>query len=237
MNKELNCVIIDDDDLDRLAVETEVSQHKRLRLMGSFANPIEAFDMLQVVKPEVLFLDIDMPGLNGLEFVQRIKTLNPINVFISSHAEYALQGFQLNVFDFILKPLETDRFNHTIKRIYDFVGLRDKANAYDVLFDNEKIIFKEGHITINLNASEVIYLEAYGDYTKIVTEKKSHLTLATLGSFLESLPTGKFQRIHRSYVVPTNCIASYAAKTVTLLNGVILPIGKTYLKETKQVLK
>ncbi|RZJ79301.1 MAG: response regulator transcription factor [Flavobacterium sp.] len=237
MKEKLSCIIIDDDDLDRLAVETELSIHEGIIAMGSFASPIEALSVMQTTKPDILFLDIDMPELNGLEFVKCISSFNTINVMISSHPEYALAGFQLDVFDFILKPLETARFAHTIKRIDDFVQLKNKASAYDVLFDNEKIIFKEGHTVVNLNASEVIYLEAYGDYTKIVTEKRGYLTLTTLGSFLESLPSGKFRRIHRSYVVPTTRIASYATKTLTLTNGVILPIGKTYLKETKQVLK
>lgn len=237
MKEKLNCIIIEDDDLDRLAVETEINLCAELKIIGSFANPIEALSAIQTCKADILFLDIDMPDLSGLDFVRCISDLNTINVIISSHPEYALEGFQLNVFDFILKPLETARFEHTAKRIYDFAQMKDKASAYDVLFENEKIIFKEGHNIVNLNLNEVIYLEAYGDYTKIVTDKKDHLTLTTLGSFLESLPEGKFKRIHRSYVVPNNRISSYAAKTLTLFNGVILPIGKTYLKETKQVLK
>ena len=142
-------------------------------------------------KPYVLFLDIDMPGINGIDFVKSIVDLDIINVFITSHPEYALQGFQLKVFDFILNPLETDRFESCLKRIFEFEQLKGKAEAYDVLFDNDKIIFKEGHNVVNLNANEVIYLEAYGDYTKIVTENKSHLTLATLSNLLESLPAGK----------------------------------------------
>ncbi|MDQ8006261.1 MAG: LytTR family DNA-binding domain-containing protein [Pedobacter sp.] len=237
MKEKLNCIIIDDDDLDRMAVEAEVNLFRNLQLIGSFGNPIEALSAMQTTKPDVLFLDIDMPELSGLDFVRRIADLNSINVIISSHPEYALEGFKLNVFDFILKPLETVRFEHTVKRIYDFAQLKDKASAYDVLFENEKIIFKEGHNMMYLNANEVIYLEAYGDYTKIVTDKKDHLTLTTLGSFLELLPEGKFKRIHRSYVVPTSGIAGYGTKTLTLTNGIILPIGKTYLKETKQVFK
>lgn len=237
MKEKLSCIIIDDDELDRLAVEAELNLHYGIKSLGSFASAIEALSVMQTAKPDILFLDIDMPELNGLEFVKCTSSFNTINVIISSHPEYALAGFQLDVFDFILKPLETARFTHTIDRIYDFAQLKNKANAYDVLFENEKIIFKEGHTVVNLNANEVIYLEAYGDYTKIVTDKKDHLTLTTLGSFLESLPGGKFQRIHRSYVVPTVRIASYAVKSLTLTNGVVLPIGKTYLKETKQVLK
>ncbi|RZL35007.1 MAG: response regulator transcription factor [Pedobacter sp.] len=204
-------------------------------MTGSYANPIEALQAMQVTTPDVLFLDIDMPELSGLDFIKSISEVKTINVIISSHPEYALEGFQLNVFDFILKPLETSRFEHTLKRIQNFAQLKSKADAYDVLFENEKIIFKEGHNMVNLNANEISYLEAYGDYTKIVTEKKSHLTLATLSNFLESLPQGKFLRIHRSYIIAKDKISSFGPKFVNI-GPHILPIGKTYIKTIKSIL-
>lgn len=236
MKNTLTCIVIDDDDLDRLTVEIELSSFQSLKLLGSFSNPIDAISTIKNQQPDVLFLDIDMPDMNGMDFVKSIAHLSTINVFITSHPEFALQGFQLKVFDYILKPLQTDRFNGCINRIFDFIQLRDKAQAYDVLFDNEKILFKEGHSVVRINANEIIYLEAYGDYTKIVTEKKSHLTLATLTNFLESLPTGKFVRVHRSFVVATNKIKSIGNKCIDVGVGSI-PIGKTFLKEAKQVFR
>jgi DNA-binding LytR/AlgR family response regulator len=236
MKHTLTCIIIDDDDLDRMAIEAEVNAYEELHLLGSFCNPIEALEFLRIQKPAILFLDIDMPEITGLELIKSIIDLDTINVIISSHAEFALQGFQLKVFDFILKPVESDRFESCAKRIFDFTQLKNKAEAYDVLFENERIIFKEGYNMVTLNVNEIFYLEAYGDYTKIVTEKKEHLTLATLSNFLESLPKGKFMRIHRSYVVATNKVDSFGAKHIMIgINN--LPIGKTYLKEAKQAFK
>lgn len=234
MKDTLTCIIVDDDYLDRMAVEAELSSFAKMKILGSYNNPIEAISSISSHQPDVLFLDIDMPEINGIDFVKSISNLDTINVFITSHPEFALQGFQLKVFDFILKPLETDRFESCMDRIYDFVKLKGKAEAYDVLFENEKIIFKEGHNVVNLNASEVIYLEAYGDYTKIVTEKKSHLTLATLSNFLESLPAGKFMRIHRSYVVAINKVKSIGNKSINMGEDII-PVGKTYIRETKKI--
>lgn len=235
MKDTLTCIIVDDDDLDRMAVEAELSSFFKIKILGSYNNPLEALDGINVHKPDILFLDIDMPDINGIDFVKYISNLDTINVFITSHPEFALQGFQLKVFDFILKPLETDRFKNCIDRIYNFLQLKDKAKAYDVLFENEKIIFKEGHNVVNLNANDVIYLEAYGDYTKIVTEKKSHLTLVTLTNFLESLPAGKFLRVHRSYVAAINKVKGLGNKCIDMGIGSI-PIGKTYLQETKSIL-
>lgn len=235
MKSVLTCIVVDDDLLDRLTVEAELSKFNNIQVLGSFDNALEAVDFLSQRKPDILFLDIDMPEINGIDLVKSIKDLDTVNVFITSFPEFALQGFQLKVFDFILKPLETDRFSQCITRINDFIALKGKAEAYDVLFENEKIIFKEGHNVMNLNANEVIYLEAYGDYTKIVTEKKSHLTLVTLSSFLESLPLGKFVRIHRSYVIAKDKVNSFGPKSVNVGTNV-LPIGKTYVKAIKNIM-
>ncbi|HTM98567.1 MAG TPA: LytTR family DNA-binding domain-containing protein [Pedobacter sp.] len=234
MKDTLTCIIVDDDDLDRMAVEVELSSFQNIKILGSYCNPIDALSAINSHQPDVLFLDIDMPGMNGVDFVKSISALETINVFITSHPEFALQGFQLKVFDFILKPLEFNRFEGCMRRIFDFVRLKDKAEAYDVLFENEKIIFKEGHNFINLNANDVIYLEAYGDYTKIVTVNKSYLTLVTLSNFLESLPVGKFMRIHRSYVVAISKVKGLDHKSIDM-GSAIIPVGKTYVRETKKI--
>lgn len=236
MKSTLTCIVIDDDELDRMAIEAEVKGYDNIHLLASFGNPIEAIDFLKKQKPDLLFLDIDMPEINGLDLIRAIKELDMLNIIISSHPEFALEGFQLRVFDFILKPVETDRFESCMKRVDEFLELKSKAEAYDVLFENEKILFKEGHGIISVNANEVLYLEAYGDYTKIVTEKKSYLTLATLSNFLESLPNGKFVRVHRSYVISIGKVCGMNQKSVNI--GIeAIPIGKTYLKEAKQLFK
>lgn len=234
MKSALTCIVIDDDDLDRMAIEAEVKGYEKINLLASFGNPIEAIDFLKKQKPDLLFLDIDMPEINGLDLIRAIKELDMLNIIISSHPEFALEGFQLRVFDFILKPVETERFESCMKRVDEFLELKSKAEAYDVLFENEKILFKEGHNLISLNSSEVLYLEAYGDYTKIVTENRSYLTLATLSNFLESLPDGKFIRIHRSYVVSINKVRIVTLKSVHIGINVI-PVGKTYARETKRI--
>jgi DNA-binding LytR/AlgR family response regulator len=234
MKETLTCIVVDDDDLDRMAVEAELSSFAKMKVLGSYHDPIDAISAISAQKPDVLFLDIDMPGLNGIDFVKSIANLDTINVFITSHPEFAIQGFQLKVFDFILKPLESNRFESCMTRIFDFVKLKGKAAAYDVLFENEKIIFKEGHTVVNLNANEVIYLEAYGDYTKIVTEKKSYLVLATLSSFVASLSCEKFMRIHRSYVIAINRVRSVGNKSIEMGTH-MLPVGKTYIKKVKSI--
>ncbi|MBC6109522.1 LytR/AlgR family response regulator transcription factor [Pedobacter fastidiosus] len=234
MGVTLSCIIVDDSDLDRKAVENEVFNYPDLKVIGSFDNCLEAMNCFTLNKPDILFVDIDMPEINGLEFIKAINNTSTANIIISSHPEYALEGFQLKVFDFILKPLETQRFDDTIKRLKDFNALKNKAEAYDVLFENEEVVFKDGLTTIKLKASDILYLEAFGDYTKIVTEKKIHLTLTTLSKFIDSLPTDKFVRIHRSYAVAQDKIKSKSSVFVGV-GDVSLPIGKTYKSTLSKV--
>lgn len=235
-NKLLSCIVIDDSELDRKSIETELSNYPDLKLSASFDNGLEALSFFKTHQSDVLFVDIDMPEITGLDFIKAINQTKTIPIIVSSHPEFALEGFQLNVFDFILKPVETNRFNDTVLRLRDFIKLKEKAEAYDVLFENEKVIFKDGHNTLIVSANEILYLEAYGDYTKIVTENKSHLTLAALSSFVESLPAGKFLRIHRSYVIAINKVKALRTKNIEI--GInILPVGKTYIREAKQIFK
>lgn len=236
MVSTLSCIVVDDSYLDRIAVETALQNFQHLKLLGSFENATAAFESICRNKPDLLFLDVDMPDISGLQLYRSLHAVCPLCVVISSHPEYALECFELKVFDYILKPLESDRFNACVKRLDDFLALREKAHSYDVLFDCEHIVFKEGHATVRLQASDVIYLEAFGDYTKIVTEKRTFLTLATLSNFLESLPDGKFMRIHRSYVVAINRVQCFHAKHIDM-GANMLPVGKTYLREARSAFK
>lgn len=234
MIKELTCIIVDDNYLDRIAAEMEVQAQNCLRLIGSLDNATEAAEVIKASQPEILFLDVDMPEISGLELFKSISAYSPLCVIISSYPEYALQSFELKVFDYILKPLTTERFKSTVDRLCDFISISEKAKAYTALIENEKVIFKEGHNVVYLNVNDILYLEAFGDYTKVVTQKKNYLTLATLGGFLEELPADKFARIHRSYAVAKDQIRQIYPASIAI-GEANLPIGKTYRSVLSQI--
>ncbi|NQX42137.1 DNA-binding response regulator, LytR/AlgR family [Pedobacter steynii] len=236
MLNTLSCIIVDDSYLDRITVQSELENVKQLKLLGSFSNAIAAMEMIRLRQPDVLFLDVDMPGVTGLQLFNSVDSYAPACIIISAYPEYAVQGFELKIFDYILKPLDSHRFQLSVQRLLDFSMLKQKASAYDVLFQQEEIIFKEGLNTMKINSNEIIYLEAFGDYTKIVTEKKRYLTLKTLSDFLDALPEGKFMRIHRSYVVAVHKVQRLNVKNIEVGTR-ILPIGKSHLKAARQRFK
>lgn len=237
MTNTPTCIIVDDSHLDRIAIEIELKSFGRMKLLGCFSNAMEASEVIKNQLPDVLFLDVDMPEITGMELLRSIHDYAPVCIMITSHPEFALEGFELKVFDYILKPLETDRFLVCMDRLTDFLILKKKAQAYDVQFESEHVVFKEGYSMIKLDIRSIVYLEAFGDYTKIVTEHKVYLTLTTLSHFLELLPAQRFMRIHRSYVIAVQRARCFNVKSVDMGGDSLLPIGKTYLREAREAFK
>ncbi|NML23742.1 response regulator transcription factor [Pseudoflavitalea sp. G-6-1-2] len=220
-------IAIDDNPVDLMIIKEFSAAYPQLRHCGSFHAVGEALQALDEINPDLIFLDIELPGLSGIDLLRKIRNKVPIAVFITSHAEFALEGFELSAFDYILKPLTEERFAQNVRRIEEFWEMKQKANAYEVLFEQEMLIIKEGHTQIRLPQQDIIFLEAMQDYTKIVTGKKNYMTLTTLSAFLEKLPADRFLRVHRSYAVAKSRIKTLSAGKLVCDNYTI-PIGKTY---------
>ncbi len=155
-------------------------------------------------------------------------------VFITSHSEFALDGFDLSALDYVLKPLTEARFAETARRIAEYWEMKQKSAAYGVLFEKDMLTIKEGYHQIRLAQRDIVYLEAMQDYTKIVTPGKNYMTLSSLSYFLEQLPAERFLRIHRSYAVALGHIRQLRGSEVIGL-AYTLPIGKTYRAAVAQV--
>lgn len=234
MKNHINYISIDDSIVDQLMLREFASAFPFLKEMGNYNSPNDGLAAITTLQPDLVFLDIEMPGMTGVEVLRKIRQRVPIAVFITSHGEFALDGFELNAFDYILKPLTADRFRALATRLQEYWEMKQKAVAYEVLFEKEFLLIKEGYNQISLPIHEITYLEAMQDYTKIVTHSKNYLTLATLSAFLEKLPTEKFMRIHRSYAIALDKINRIAGNTIICGNAT-LPIGKTYRNEIAQL--
>ncbi|GAB3426101.1 LytR/AlgR family response regulator transcription factor [Niabella aquatica] len=227
METTIRYISIDDNLLDQLMLQEYASSFSFLKNGGHYNTPGEGLTAIKELKPDLVFLDIEMPELTGLEVLRVIRQQVPVAIFITSHPEFALDGFELYAFDYILKPLTEARFAVTAKRLHEYWTMKQKAAAYEVLFERGFIVIKEGHEQVKLPLHEIIYLEAMQDYTKVVTEKKNYLTLTTLTGFLEKLPAEQFVRVHRSYAVACCKINRIAGNSI-ICGDVAIPIGKTY---------
>lgn len=220
------CIIVDDDAVDLLMNVSMVRKVSFLDLAGTFSSSQDAAHFLQTNEVEVLFLDIDMPEQSGLELWSLLDP-KPICIFITAHAEYALDSYESAAFDFLVKPLKADRFDKSMSRLQEHFTLREKSGLFDQFLGTDSFFIKEGHEQQRISFKDVLYLEALGDYTKIVTTKKNHCVLSTLGSMLSMPEFGNFTRIHRSYAIQRFFVEKMTA-TEIVVRGISLPIGRKY---------
>lgn len=225
--KKLTCIVIDDDEIDQLMIVSFVKRFSHLELKGVFSDAATAFLFCQENRVDVLFLDIDMHGMSGLELRKRLAAI-PICVFVTAHPEHAVESFELETLDYIVKPLKFNRFLKTIERIDEFAQIKTKAFLYDSNIGGDSIYIKEGHEKTKVSLHEILYLEALKDYTLLVTTQKRHCVFSGLGALLKEGHFQSFVRIHRSFAVPKLSIAKMNSNEVTLVSAIVLPIGRSY---------
>ncbi len=231
---KIRFIAIDDNQLDLLFLTEYARKFPFLENCGTFSNALEGYDAQQYIKPDLIFLDIEMPIFSGLELLAKIKNDVPMAVFITSHAQFAVEGFELSSLDYILKPLSEERFGRSVKKIQEYWDMKQKSAAYEVLFEKDMLTIKEGFNQVRLPQHEIIYLEAMQDYTKIVTAQKNYLTLATLSDFMHQLPSDRFLRVHRSFAVSIGQIKELRHSEVICYNATI-PVGKTYRSTVSKI--
>ena len=225
--KKFTCIIVDDDEIDRLTVISFVKRFPEFTICGIFENAEVALKATDFNNIDVLFLDIDMPGESGLQLRKKAQQV-PACVFITSHPEHALESFGLETLDFIVKPLKMERFAETVKRISEFMEIREKASLYEASLGGDVIYIKEGHDQVKVKLHEILYLEALKDYTLLVTEKKRHCVLSNLGNLLNSEHFNSFIRVHRSFAVQKQRINKVSAEALVLDNNTTIPIGRSF---------
>ena len=229
MMKKYTCIIVDDDEIDRLTAVSYAKKFPVLDILGVFESAEDAVPFLEKEKIDILFLDIDMPGLNGIEF--RKQTLEiPVCVFITAHPEHAVESFQIETLDFIVKPLKLDRFTQTVNRIEEFMEIKLKASLFEASIGGDTIYIKEGHEQTKVKLHEILYLEALKDYTLVVTERKRHCVLSSIGNLLKEDHFQSFVRIHRSYAVQKQYVQKINSTEIILNNNAVIPIGRSNKK-------
>jgi two-component system LytT family response regulator len=204
---KLNCVVVDDSSIQRMIIAKLVNNHPNLHLIGDFSNAIEAKSCMSIQNVDLIFLDIEMPVISGFDFLDGLK-VKPQIIFITSKAEYAMKAFDYDATDYLQKPIAVDRFNASVKRAVD-IHLYRKDSKED---EGEHIFIKSNLKKLKIFTSKIKWIEAFGDYVRVVTEDDSNLVLSTMKSFENDLPQKKFVRVHKSYIVNIDKIERFNSR-------------------------
>lgn len=226
MITNIKCMIIDDDELDRLVLHHHINQYENIEIVASFDSAEKAIPYL-TLPIDLLFIETKLPGINGLEF-RKLAYKIPICIFISSHPEFAIETFEINTLDFISKPLKTERFHNSMQKLFNYFEMKEKSECFDTLLGENSIKIKENGNIFQVKITDILYLEALKDYTRIITSEKKHCILDSIGNLLHKNSFDSFVRIHRSYAVPRHLIRSKNTHEVELVHQIKLPIGRTY---------
>lgn len=204
---KLNCVIVDDSSIQRMIVGKLASNHLNLNLVGEFSNAIEAKNFMSYNNVDLLFLDVEMPIVSGFDLLDGLKT-KPQVIFITSKPEYAVKAFDYDATDYLQKPITGNRFEIAIKRALNMHSMLRDAQEEDGDFIFIKSKLKKLKVFIN----RIKWVEAFGDYVKVVTEDESHLVLSTMKAFENDLPAEKFVRVHKSFIVNIDKVDKFNSK-------------------------
>jgi len=225
--KKFNCIIVDDEEIDRLMAISMVKKFSNLNLVGTFDTAEKALAVLEKETIDILFLDIDIPESSGLEI--RKKALQvPVCIFITSHPEHAVESFELETLDFIVKPLKLERFTQTMHRIEEFMEIKHKAQLFESSIGGDTIYIKEGHEQTKVKLHDILYLEALKDYTLVITNQKRHCVLSSIGTLLKESHFQSFVRVHRSFAVQKQFVKKINTQEIELNNNTLIPIGRSY---------
>lgn len=220
----MNCIIIDDDAISRLLLESIVKKTEILTLVGSFESAAKAIQHIEKDTIDLIFLDIEMPEMSGFDFMKALS-YTPEVIIVSSKEKYALESYNFNVTDYLVKPLsDQSRFLKAVM----------KANTNIQNLKSETLRVEEGNIFMKVDSlyvkvdfEDICYIEAFGDYVKVITEQKIYTVYTTMRHIETKLPSDCFMRIHRSYIVRLDQIKNLASTTLEIASKII-PISNSY---------
>ncbi len=222
------CIIIDDEPLAHQVLQHYIGETPGLTLAASFRNSIEAFEYLSKNRVDLLFLDIEMPLVNGLHFLKAL-TEPPATIFTTAYKQYAYDGFELNAVDYLLKPFSYERFVTAVQKA-------EKLTMNARQLQSSTLSVKEGNSVQLISQTDIIYVEGFGDYVKIHTAYKTYITYHTLKGILEKLERTLFLQVHRSHIVNKTQVNRIMPDALILKDQTFLPIGLSFKKEVLALL-
>ncbi|MBO5882204.1 MAG: response regulator transcription factor [Alistipes sp.] len=232
----VRCIAIDDEPMALRQIKSYIERTEQLELVAVCRSAREAQEVLKTTNVDLLFVDINMPDMNGLDFVRSIDPGHFI-VFTTAHPEFAIEGFKLNAIDYLLKPFSYEEFMKASQKVISLVDLVERCRAAESAIaqneaeaaDKEVISVKADYKTQLVKVADIVYLESAGEYVRLHIEGSSTITtLFRLKNMETTLPADSFLRVHRSYIVNLKRIASYTKGRIFLDNGEYIPLGENY---------
>jgi DNA-binding LytR/AlgR family response regulator len=201
-----------------------VSQLSNVDLVAECNDAVEALDILNSSQVDLLLLDIEMPGMTGLDLIKKLGNTKPLIIFTTAKKDYAVEAFELNVIDYLIKPIALPRLKQAIDKAQEALD----SNKQEVKVEEQEFVFvKDNGILKRIAIDDILFLEAMGDYVKVHTPQKFHVVHATLKSIEEKLPSSKFLRVHRSFIVAINKIDYIQEGTISIVKTTI-PVADTH---------
>jgi len=228
----MNCIIVDDEPLARDILIEFTAKVPFLEMKASCQNGYEALEVLQKEKIDLVFLDIQMPDINGIQLYESLS-YRPMVIFTTAYSNYAVTGFDLDAVDYLVKPFAFQRFLKAVNKAQEQLqkqGISDSTTS-----SRDFMFVKDGTKIIKVAYDDVLYIEGMKDYVKIILKDRFVMPLTTMNSMMEKLPKGRFVRIHRSYIVSLSSIDSIEKNRVTIA-GKKLPVGNLYKSQLMNAL-
>jgi DNA-binding LytR/AlgR family response regulator len=225
----MRCLVIDDEALALDLLEDNIRKVSFLELVAKCRSGFEAFEILQKEKIDLIFLDIQMPDISGIQFLKSLP-VKPLVIFTTAYEKYALEGFEMDVVDYLLKPFSFDRFLKSVNKAQEYLGLQKKAEASEIESPPkvpEYLFVKSDYKLIKIDTKDILYIEGLKDYIKIYLGDKPVITLLSMKAIEEKLPSVDFFRIHRSFIVNLHKIKFIQRNTV-IIGDKVIPIGENY---------
>lgn len=236
---KIKCIAIDDEPLALEKIKGYIERVDHLKLSGTFNNAIDALSFLQTEKADVIFLDVQMEELTGIQMIESMAEM-PVVILTTAYDRYSIAGYNLNVTDYLLKPYSFQRFMQAVNKAYDALSIRRKEKPQLIINNGETslkgfmFVKSEGKL-VRVDYDKILYIEGMKDYVMIHTSSDKIMTMQGITHLMDYLPGNRFVRIHRSYIVAIDKIEAIERQTV-LIDNEILPIGSSYKKHFMYVI-
>lgn len=228
----MTCIIVDDNDLSRLTLHHQAEQTGSLKIMGECRDAMEAHRFITSSPPDLVFLDIEMPGMTGIELLRTLPH-KPLIIFTTSNKNYAVEAFELNVVDYLVKPVTLPRLLQAIEKARE---IKERSDSEIRAVEGNQIFIRDSGVLKKIKLEEILWIEAMGDYVKIHTPGKWHIVHTTLKMVEEKIKSNLLMRIHRSYIVALDKIDSIEEGVLNISNTPI-PVAESYRSQLIRKLK